>query len=63
MTTSLLGQNLVPTLVMLLAILVVWYIMRDDEEYRETLKVFAIAYVVAVVILYSVLGILYYPGP
>ena len=62
MTTSLLGRNLVPTLVVLMAILVVWYVMRDDEEYREVLRTFTISYVVGVVILYAVLGILYYPG-
>lgn len=62
MTTSLLGRNLVPTLVVLMAILVVWYVMRDDEEQRGVLRTLAVAYAVGVVILYAVLGILYYPG-
>lgn len=62
MTTSLLGRNLVPTLVVLMAILVVWYVMRDDEKHREVLRTFTISYVVGVVILYAVLGMLFYPG-
>lgn len=62
MATSLLGRNLVPTLVVLMAIIVVWYVMRDDDEKRDILRTFAISYVVGVVILYAVLGILYYPG-
>lgn len=62
MTTSLLGRNLVPTLVVLMAILVVWYVMRDDEEHREVLRTFTVSYVVGVVILYAVLGMLFYPG-
>lgn len=62
MTTSLLGRNLVPTLVVLMAILVVWYVMRDDEKHREVLRTFTVCYVVGVVILYAVLGMLFYPG-
>lgn len=62
MSTSLLGRNLVPTLVVLMAIIVVWYVMRDDVEQRETLRMFAISFMVGVVILYTVLGMLYYPG-
>ena len=62
MSASLLGRNLVPTLVVLMAIIVVWYVMRDDDEQRETLRMFAISFMVGVVILYTVLGMLYYPG-
>lgn len=60
--TSLLGQNLVPTLVALMALLIVWYIVRDSGEGRDIARTFTISFVVGIVILYAVLGILYYPG-
>lgn len=60
--TSLLGRNLVPTLVVLIALVVVWYVMRDNGEGREIMRALTVSYVVGMVILYAVLGILYYPG-